>query len=53
MFDGTNSEEVVVQGSVSVFQASLLARPAAVRVAVVAVGLVPLWLAIAWAVAVP
>ena len=35
------------------FQASLLARAAWVRVAVVALGLVPLWLAIAWAVAVP
>lgn len=35
------------------FRTSLLARPAWVRVLVVAAGLVPLWLAVAWAVAVP
>ena len=34
-------------------QTSLLARPAWLRVAVAALGLVPLWLAIAWAVAIP
>lgn len=32
---------------------SMLARPAYVRLVVTAVGLIPLWLAIAWAVSVP
>ena len=35
------------------FQTSLLARAAWLRIAVAALGLAPLWLAIAWAVAVP
>ena len=35
------------------FRTSLLAQAAWVRVAVAALGLAPLWLAIAWAVAVP
>ena len=35
------------------FHTSVLARSAVLRVLVVALGLVPLWLAVAWAVAVP
>ena len=35
------------------FDTSLLGRPALLRLCIVALGLVPLWLAIAWAMAIP
>ena len=50
MLDGTTLKASRPDDS---FHTSVLARSAALRVLVVALGLVPLWLAVAWAVAVP
>ncbi len=50
MLDGTTTDAARPNG---LFRTSLLARAAWVRVMVAALGLAPLWLAIAWAVAVP
>ncbi len=50
MLDGTTTDAARPSG---LFRTSLLARAAWVGVVVVAVGLAPLWPAIAWAVAVP
>ncbi len=49
MLDGSEREAA----RHGVQRSSLLAQPAWVRVLVAALGLVPLWLAVAWAVAVP
>ncbi len=49
MLDGSEREAAKPSGQ----PLSLLAQPAGVRVLVAALGLVPLWLAVAWAVAVP
>ncbi len=50
MLDGT---ELEASRPGDPFRTSVLARSAALRVLVVALGLVPLWMAVAWAVAVP
>ena len=50
MPDGATTDAAQPGG---LFQTSLLARAAWFRVALAALGLAPLWLAIAWAVAVP
>lgn len=49
MLDGPEREAAQPGG----LRLSLLAQPAWVRVLAAALGLVPLWLAVAWAVAVP
>ena len=49
MFDGSSMDDTGTQP----FRPSLMARPALVRVLAAALALVPLWLAVAWAVAVP